>query len=217
MSDEQPTQQDDGQRVARLTTDEIIPEDAPPPKTKRGTFDDRRQKRQRAVPRSYSTLAVSDDERLWTSIAHGSVWVTLLLSIFTVGYLAPVCIFIPLLIYFAFRNRSDYVAFHALQAFVLQLIGTVGAVTLLLVGAAVWGIGLAVVLLAMLILIGFILLPLWGIVGIALLLAVVSLPLAMLVFGTIATIETYHGHDYRYPLIAHYVDRQLAGGLLSGM
>jgi uncharacterized Tic20 family protein len=36
----------------------------------------------------------------------------------------------------------------------------------------------------------------------------------MLLYGTIAAIETYNGRDYRYPFIARWVDRQLAGGYL---
>jgi uncharacterized Tic20 family protein len=117
-------------------------------------------------------------------------------------------------IYFMFRKRSDYVAFHALQAFVLQLLGTVGAFALMTVGGLVWLVGLAVSALAMAVLIGFILLPVWGLVGVALLLATLALPVAMILYGTIAAIETYNGRDYRYPFVARWVDRQLAGGFL---
>jgi uncharacterized Tic20 family protein len=40
------------------------------------------------------------------------------------------------------------------------------------------------------------------------------MPLAMIFFGTYAAIETYNGRDYRYPFIARWVDRQLAGSFL---
>ncbi len=167
------------------------------------------------VPRSYSTQHVSDDERLWAAIAHGSVWITLLGGVASIGMVLPISVFIPLAIYFAFRRRSDYVAFHALQAFVLQLVGTLGALVLLTVGGIVWIIGFIVVLLAMVILIGFVLVPLWGLVGIALLFIVTLMPLAMLFLGTLAAVETYQGRDYRYAVIARWVDRQLAGGFLN--
>lgn len=121
------------------------------------------------MPRSYSTLRVSEDEKLWAAVAHGSVWVTLLGGILSGGAIIPVSVFIPLVIYFLFRQKSDYIAFHALQAFVLQLIGTVGAFLLLLVGGLVWGIGMVIALLAVVLLVGFILVPFWGIVGVALL------------------------------------------------
>ncbi len=170
--------------------------------------------RRREMPRSYSTLRVSDDEKTWAAVAHGSVWVTLVGGLISGGAILPLSVFIPLVIYFLFRRKSDYVAFHALQAFVLQLIGTVGAFALLLVGGLIWGIGMVIALLAVVVLVGFILVPFWGLVGILLLGMDVTLPIAMIFFGTYAAIETYNGRDFRYPFIARWVDRQLAGGYL---
>jgi uncharacterized membrane protein len=114
-----------------------------------------------------------------------------------------------------YRKRSDYVAFHALQAFVLQLIGTVGVLALAVVGGAAWVVGMVISLLAVFVLAGIILVPLWGLVGIALALVIFATPAAALLFGTIAAAQTYNRLDYRYPLIAKWVDRQLAGGLLN--
>lgn len=172
------------------------------------------QRKRRDTPRSYSTLRVSDDDRLWAAVAHGSAWLSLLAGVISGGTLLPITIFIPLVIYFVFRRKSDYIAFHALQAFVLQLIGTVGALALLIVGGIVWGIGMLIAMLLMIVLIGFILVPLWGLLGVVLLGVVALMPLAMVFFGTYAAIETYNGRDYRYPRIAEWVDRQLAGGYL---
>src|SRR5690606_22717241 len=93
--------------------------------------------KRREMPRSYSTLRVTNDEKLWAAVAHGSIWITALISVMTVGVLVPISVFVPLVIYFLFRKRSDYVAFHALQAFVLQLVGTVGAFALLVIGGTV--------------------------------------------------------------------------------
>ena len=56
--------------------------------------------------------------------------------------------------------------------------------------------------------------PLWGIVGIALALFITVMPFATLLFGTIATVVTYNRRDYRYPIIARWVDRQLSSGFL---
>jgi len=211
MSDEEVRKSDEIERVSRLsasqdTGDQVVQE-----------YEERYhgKPKPREMPRSYSTLHVTDEERLWAAIAHGSVWLTLLTGLLTVGVSVPLSIFIPLVIYFLFRRRSDYVTFHALQAFVIQLLGTVGALVLLTVGGAAWLAGMVIALLAVFVLVGAILVPLWGIVGIALGLAVLLMPLAMLLFGTIAAIETYHGRDYRYPFIARWVDRQLAGGFLN--
>ena len=142
---------------------------------------------------------------------------TALVGLVSFGFLIPLSIFIPLVIYFMFRRRSDYVAFHALQAFVLQLLGTVGAFAILMVGGVVWGVGMVVSLLAMALLVGFLLVPVWGLVGIVFAIGVIALPIAMLIYGTMAAIATYRGQDYRYPYIAQWVDRQLAGGLLNAM
>jgi uncharacterized Tic20 family protein len=168
----------------------------------------------RNAPRSYSTLSLSDDDRLWAAVAHGSVWLTLFAGVISAGTIVPLSIFIPLIIFFIFRKRSDYVAFHALQAFTLQLVGTLGALVLGVVGGIVWGIGMIVALVLMLVLVGFILVPVWGVVGILLGLVVALMPVVMLILGTIAAIETYNGRDYRYPRIAGWVDRQLAGSYM---
>ncbi len=171
--------------------------------------------KRKEMPRSYSTSRVTQDERLWATAAHASAWLTIFGGIITIGAILPISIFVPLVIYFMFRKRSDYVAFHALQAFVLQLLGTVGAFALLTIGGTVWALGMVVAALLIFLLVGFILVPLWGIVGIALLLAVVLLPVAMLFYSVVAAYTTYRGEDYRYPVIARWVDRQLAGGLLN--
>lgn len=216
MSEESNQGPETQERVSRLAS-------SPPPEKPTPESDVVREYEQRYStsrkikdrPRSYSTLHVTDDERLWATVAHASVWVTFLTAFVTAGFSVPLSIFIPLIIYFMFRNKSDYVAFHALQAFVLQLIGTVGALALLVVGGIAWVVGLVIALLLMLVLIGFVLAPLWGAVGILLVVAVFLMPFVMLLFGTIAAIQTYNGRDYRYPYVARWVDRQLAGGLLN--
>ncbi|MBE2268168.1 MAG: DUF4870 domain-containing protein [Anaerolinea sp.] len=215
-------QPDDQERVSRLST--AAPA-APPQGDARGDeivreYERRYQPekpkmRSATMPRSYSTMRLTDEEKLWASIAHASAWVTFIGGIVSAGVILPVSVFIPLIIYFMFRKRSDYVAFHALQAFVLQLVGTVGAFALLTVGGLVWLIGMVIAILALVIIVGIVLVPLWGLVGIALAIAVMVLPLAMALYATLAAIETYNGRDYRYPRIAQWVDRQLAGSYLN--
>lgn len=209
--------QDDSERVSRLSSAEAEAE--PPLVTPTGKFFDAGNlpPRPGSRPRSYSTLHVSDEERLWAAVAHGSVWVTFIMFFTTAGFGVPLSIFIPLVVYFMFRKKSDYVSFHALQAFVLQLLGTVGALALLVVGGVTWLIGLVVALLLIVAIVGFVIAPLWGLLGISLLLVVILMPFAMLLYGTIATIETYNKRDYRYPYISRWVDRQLAGGFLTPM
>jgi uncharacterized Tic20 family protein len=217
MSDDPIRQPDDQERVSRLSSTKDKDDETVREYEHRYSDTEirpERRARQRELPRSYSTLRVTDDEKMWAAVAHGSAWITLLGGLLSAGTVVPVSIFIPLVIYFLFRQKSDFVAFHALQAFVLQLIGTIGALLLLVVGGVVWGIGMVIALLAVVILVGFILVPFWGLVGVVLLGVITIMPLAMIFFGTYAAIETYNGHDYRYPFIARWVDRQLAGGFL---
>ncbi len=169
----------------------------------------------KAKPRSYSTMRVSDDERHWAAIAHASIWITLVGGVFTIGFVIPVSVFIPLVIYLVFRKSSDYIAFHALQSFVLQIIATLGVAALAVVGGFAWLVGMVIALLAVFVLAGIILVPLWGLLGIALALMIFLTPVAALLFGTIATVETWNRRDYRYPFVARWVDRQLAGGFLN--
>lgn len=219
MPEDDVRQTDESERVSRLVASPPPPEEASDQvvqeyETKyRGRLEGKPKPRE--MPRSYSTLHVTDEERLWAAIAHGSVWLTLLVGLLTLGMSVPFSVFIPLVIYFLFRRRSDYVAFHALQALVIQLLGTVGALTLLTVGGAAWLAGFVIALLAVVVLVGIVLVPVWGLVGIVLGVAVLVMPLAMILFGTIAALETYNGRDYRYPFVARWVDRQLAGGFLN--
>lgn len=167
-------------------------------------------------PLSYSTLDISEEERLWAGIAHGSVALTLIIGLLSGGFAVPFSILLPLALYFVFRTRSDYVAFHALQSFVLALVGTVGVLLLFIVGSIAWVIGLIITMLLMIVLIGFVLVPLWLILGLVLGLAAIVLPIGIFVLSLIAAFQTYSGRDYRYPFIAPWVDRQVSDGFMRG-
>ena len=69
----------------------------------------------------------SADERTWAMLAPLSV----IANLFT-GLLGPVA---ALVIYLVYRERSRYVAYHAMQSFVFQLIWWVGGGALI---AAAW-------------------------------------------------------------------------------
>ncbi len=185
------------------------------PKRKRGSVPlqfpgDATKGKRPYVPMSYSTMNVSQDERMWAAVAHASIWVTLIGAIVSGGIVSVVSLFIPLAIYFAFRQKSDFVAFHALQAFVLQLVATVGVIALVVIGGILWSLGLVVAALSLLVLIGIILLPVWLVVGVAFFVACAALPFAAGVLGAIGAIEVYNGRDYQYPYISRMIDRQLS-------
>jgi uncharacterized Tic20 family protein len=212
MSNDQQRSEDERERFSRLA--KATQENDVVREYEERYYEPRKPK---AKPRSYSTMNLTDEERQWAAVAHASIWLTLVGGLFTAGFIVPLSIFTPLVIYFMYRKRSDYVAFHALQAFVLQIISTVGVLALAVVGGTAWVLGMIIAVLAVFVLAGLVLVPLWALVGIALGLLIFAAPFAALLFGTIAAVQTYNRLDYRYPLIAQWVDRQLAGGFLNAV
>ncbi|HYO88790.1 MAG TPA: DUF4870 domain-containing protein [Candidatus Limnocylindrales bacterium] len=162
------------------------------------------------APRAYSSAYLNEDERLWSSIAHASIWITVLGGMFTGGVVVPFSIFIPLAIFLYWRKRSDYVAFQALQAFAVQVLVTAGVALFAFVGGIVWVLGLLIALLLMIVLVGFILVPVWAIVGVAVAAALAVAPFAALALGTMGAARTYSGRDFQYPGIGRWLDRRLA-------
>ena len=134
------------------------PRRPPEPKVKR-----------KEMPRSYSTLRVSEDEKLWAAVAHGSVWVTLLGGLLSAGAIVPLSIFIPLVIYFLFRQQVGLRGVSRAASLRLADDRHGRRVPAAVVGGLVWGIGMVIALLAVVILVGFILVPFWGLVGVVLL------------------------------------------------
>jgi len=130
-------------------------------------------------------LSVSE-ERTWAMLAHLSV----LVNLFT-GVFGPV---VALIIYLVFLRRSKYVAYHAMQSFLFQLV--------------VWyGIGV-----------------MWGVVGIlcAVLIGIVLIPFACIltpfllvgmaiapIYGIIGALQTSQGQDFKYWLIGDWVRNTL--------
>ena len=169
-------------------------------------------KRKRKSTPSSRLAGLSESERRWAALSHASVLLTLLLGLFSAGFLALLSLCIPLGIYFYWRNRSEFVAFQALQAFALQAIGTIGWLALLVAGTIA---GALLVLLLAITLIGI---PLLIVVIPALVLFVLgtfALPLAMLIYSLIAAVQTWQGVNYRLPRISRWIDRQLRGGVFD--
>lgn len=115
------------------------------------------------------------EERTWAMLAHLSV----LVNLFT-GVLGP---FVALGIYLVFANRSKYVAYHAMQSFLFQLLWWYGL-------GIVWGVtGLlsAVV-------IGILLIPLACVLTPVFLIGMAIAP----VVGIVGAVKTSQGQDFRY-------------------
>jgi uncharacterized Tic20 family protein len=130
-------------------------------------------------------------------------------AISTAGFGSLLTIFVPLGIYMAYRNKSEYVAHHALHAFAAQVVGIIGFAVLLITVAVVWITLIVITGLLSLVLIGIPFLILVILLGPLALAATFALPLGMVVYGMMAAIESWNGHSYSYPWIGDWVDDQL--------
>ncbi len=128
----------------------------------------------------------ASEEHTWAMLAHMSV----LLNLVT-GFLGPVA---ALVIYLVFQNRSRYVAYHALQSFIFQLIWWAGGGALLGLMWAVTGLLSAVIVGILLIPIACLLTPLLAL-----------MPIGALFYGFWGGIETSQGHDFKYWLVGDWV------------
>jgi uncharacterized Tic20 family protein len=115
-------------------------------------------------------------------LAHLSVLANLI-----TGFLGPV---VALIIYMVYKDRSKYVAYHAMQAFVFQLIFWVGGG---LLATVTWVISTLLTA----VLIGCLLMPIAAIVSI--------LPITALIYGIIGGIQCNQGKDFKYWLIGDWV------------
>ena len=127
-------------------------------------------------PRRITTGVSPRDERTWSVLAHLSVFVNLL-----TGFLGPVAALIVWLIY---RDRSERVAFHAMQSALYQAAWAV----ILAVGWTITGVLIVV-------LVGFLLIP-----------VMIVLSVAPFVHMGYAAYKVNQGVDYRYPIIADMID-----------
>ncbi len=118
----------------------------------------------------------AQDERTWSMLAHLSV----LLNLIT-GIGGPIT---ALIIWLVYRDKSQRVAFHALQSLWYQI----AWIVILSIGWIVTGI-------LMFVLIGFLLIP-------VMLLA----SLVPFIHQCYAAYKVNQGVDYRYPIIADMVD-----------
>lgn len=122
------------------------------------------------------------EERQWAMLAHLSILLNLVTALG--GLIAA------FLIYLFYRERSRYVAFHALQSLVFQLIAWVGSG---LLAACAWGITILLIPF----IIGICFIPLAALLSL--------LPLAALVYGVLGGIACSRGEDFRYWLVGDWV------------
>ena len=137
---------------------------------------------------SENSVLPTSDERTWACLAHLSI----LLNLIT-GFLG---ILAALIIYLIYRDRSRYVAYHALQSLIFQLVFWAGAG---LVAAVLWVITIPLIF----VLVGLCLLPAA--------ILVTFVPVGAMVFGVIGAIKTNQGEDFKYWLVGSWVRGTLTG------
>jgi len=120
----------------------------------------------------------AQDERTWSILAHLSMFLNLV-----TGFLGPVA---ALIIWLIYRDRSPRVAFHALQSMWYQI----GWLVILAVG---W----TVTALLLVVLIGFVLIPVMAIVSVV-----------AVVHAAYAAYRVSKGEDYRFPFAADLAENR---------
>jgi uncharacterized Tic20 family protein len=161
-----------------------------------------------AVPAPY--LGLTRQELSWAALAHASILVTVLLGMGTGGLGVVLGIAIPGIIWYVYRDKSEYVVDQARQATIFQVAGVVAFLVLTVVGTTLLVVGWLVTGMLTLVLIGVLLIPFALILTLLFAVAVVGLPIAQMVYGCYAAVEAYNGRPFRYRWIADLVDRYQA-------
>lgn len=161
-----------------------------------------------AVPTPH--LGLSREEMTWAAMAHGSILLTLLLGVLSGGIAAILGPIVPAIIWYVHRDKSEYVVEQARQATVFQLVGLLGLLALVLVGAILVAAGWVVSAALVIVLIGVLLLVVMTIVTLVWAAGLVALPIALVVYGGYAAVEAYNGRPFRYRWVADMIDRYQA-------
>ncbi|HLY25786.1 MAG TPA: DUF4870 domain-containing protein [Aggregatilineales bacterium] len=170
-------------------------------------------KAKRAPSASLYSGTLTDQERTWAMLAEASVLVSLLIGIPTGGLATLVTLFIPLGIYFYFRDKSEFVAYHALQAFALQVLGTVGWVIALVVGAL---LAVLITVILAITIVGVLIIPFVWVAFLVFAVASLGMPIGMVAFGLYGAWEASQGKWYQVPYVGPWISRQTHGtGFLS--
>lgn len=123
-----------------------------------------------------------NEERTWAMLAHLSV----LVNLFT-GFLGGI---IAIVIYFIYKDRSRFVAYHAMQSFLFQAITWLGA-GLIATFFITIGSVFAILIIPLLCLVpGFLIL--------------LAIP-ASLIYGVVGAVQVNNGEDFKYWQVGDWV------------
>jgi uncharacterized Tic20 family protein len=156
-----------------------------------------------------SSISVSQDERNWAMLAHLTALLTVFTALATGGPGYIVALLAPLALYVYFAGRSEYAAYHALQATVFQaLAGIVYVAVAALAGTVIAAAWVLTVLLTVL-LVGVVLVPLAF--GLTLLAGaeLLGLPMLLVAYAMRGAYLVSEGRDFSYPGVGTLVARSL--------
>jgi uncharacterized Tic20 family protein len=160
-----------------------------------------------AVKPEPRTVPTRDDLTM-AALAHASILITFLVGVGSGGLGAILGVFIPLAIWYSYRDKSTYTAQQALYATAYQVACILSVLALAVVGSILVVVGWTVSGALTAILIGLCLMPFALLVTLLLIAGVLVLPVVQLVYGLYAAYETYQGRDFRYKWVADWVDQQ---------
>jgi uncharacterized Tic20 family protein len=155
---------------------------------------------------------ISQDERNWAMLTH----LTALLTVFTAaatggpGYI--VALLVPLALYLYFSQRSEFAAYHALQATVFQAVAGIVYVAVAAVAGTVIATAWVVTGVLSVVLVGIALIPMAF--GLTLIAAVelLGLPVLMLAYALRGAYLVSEGKDFSYPVVGELAARSLRRG-----
>ena len=153
---------------------------------------------------------VATDEWTIAALAHASVLVTLILSM-AGGVGAIVGPAIPLVMYLGYRERSRFVAFHSLQAFVYQITCIILYIVISAALGGVVAITWTVAGILSVILIGLLMMPFAGVLTILMVVILVGAPFAWGAYGLYGAYMVYQGSNFRYWQIGDILEREVSG------
>ncbi|MBG0786443.1 MAG: DUF4870 domain-containing protein [Anaerolineaceae bacterium] len=182
-----PTKKDqEPEEIKAENGEEVIPDpspksEAPDPEPEASHPEAQEQPSSLLINRE-ADADTSSEDRTWAMLAHLSV----LLNLVT-GFLGGIA---AIIIYFIYKDRSRFVAYHAMQSFIFQAITWLGAG---LVSGILISLGAGF---------GFLIIPLLCLIPGFLILLLIPISL---IYGVIGGVKVTNGEDFRYWLIGDWV------------
>lgn len=158
------------------------------------------------APKAIAVPTTTSEERTAAALTHASTLLTLLVGLPTAGIGGVIFVFLPYLVYLSYREKSGFVAFHAAQAFALQIVLTIGGFLALLVGVLIIVLAWVLTGVLSLILVGLILIPVALLLTLAIIAIWIGSPFVLGAFSFVGAIETAQGRDYHYPYLGQWVE-----------